>query len=329
MYNLNAWKAVQRIGREERIDIVDAPVSFGDAFLCSIWKPGPLVLQTFAFSRMFLSTRSYSGLGEMILFAISSVLEGVSLRRADRIIANSPATYRFLSESRFVPTGRVSLVWESRIDLKTFRFVPSDIRERLGIAPHVPLILCVGWLQPRKGPHVLLEALPQVLRAFSNAVAVFVGRDTLTGPGGGSFRDFLLARAGEQGLAGNVKIIDELLPEAELVRLYSACDVFVLPSLSETFGWPVAEAMACGRPVVATATGIAPDLKRNGAGFVLVSPGDIEAIANGVIGLLAMPKAERDRLGSAHRAIVEEIFDLDRAVHEILSLYQRVIAEQA
>lgn len=327
LYSFNAWRRLTRLAKSERIDLVEASAFFGEGFFCSLWKPAPLVVQSFAFSDMFLTTGSYGGFAEMVSLRISALLEDVSLRRADKIIANSPATYRYVVERKGISKGRVALIWESRIDLDKYRFTPSDIRTSLGISTEALLVLYVGWLQARKGLHILAQALPQILAHVPSAVFVFLGRDTLTAPGGGSFKRFLLNCALGSGISTNVKIIEDFLPEQDLVRLYSACDVFVLPSLSETFGWPVVEAMACSRPVVATATGIAPEMEGASPVFRVVPPGDAEALADAIISVLAVPKEDRERLAASHRRVVEECFSFERMVEQLLKVYQQVIAE--
>lgn len=328
LYSLNAWRELRGLAKQERVDIVDASVFLGEGFLCGTWKQAPVVLQTHAFSEMFLSTKSYRSLVEMASFLLSALLEDMSLRRADRIIATSPDTYRYVVERKGIPKDRVSLIWDSRIDLDKYRFTPSDIRTSLGTSTEALLVLYVGWLQARKGLHILAQALPQILAHVPSAVFVFLGRDTLTAPGGGSFKQFLLSCAHKNGISTNVKIIEDFLPEQDLVRLYSACDVFVLPSLSETFGSPVIEAMACGRAVVATATGIAPELEGVSPAYVVVPPGDPEALAQAIVKVLSIPREEREALAAGHRQMVEERFSFERMVDQILRVYAEVIAER-
>jgi glycosyltransferase involved in cell wall biosynthesis len=326
-YLVSAWLKLRELIKQQHIHIVDAPVTFGEGFFPSLWKEVPLILQAFAFSDMFLQTRSYGSPLERLSLRISAYLEKVSLMRADRVVANSLQTYHYLTEQMGLPTQKVALVREARIDLDQFRFTPSDIRHRWGIPAWAPLVLYVGWLQARKGVHVLCEALPHVTSCFPEAVFVLLGRDTQTAPKSGSFRRYVESRAVATGVTHNMRIIGDFLSQEELVKLYSACDLLVSPSLSETFGWPVIEAMACGRPVVATATGIAPELEGASPVFLVVPPGDPKALAQGIIKVLSIPKEERERLAAGHRRIVEERFSFDRMVDEILNVYEEAIAE--
>ena len=101
----------------------------------------------------------------------------------------------------------------------------------------------------------------------------------------------------------------------------------MLPSLSETFGWPVIEAMACCRPIVATATGIATELKGMSHVLMIVPLGKPEPLAQAINRLLSMPKEEREHLAANHRQIVEKLFSFRRMVDSILSVYQEAIVE--
>lgn len=327
IYNFNAWRKLRELTRQHNIEIVDTQVTFAEGFFPSLRKQVPLVLQTHSWSDMFLRTKSYDSPLELLSLKVSAYLENISLRRADRIIANSHQSWCYVIEQG-IPRERVILIPLTKVTLRDFRFLPSDIRARLGIPRDAALILYVGWLQARKGLHILAQALPQVLARCSGAFFVFLGRDTLSAPGGGSFKQFLLSCALKSGASMNVKIIEDFLPDEDLVRLYSACDVFVLPSLSESFGAPVIEAMACGRAVIATATGIAPELEGASPVFLVVPPGDPGALAQAIVKVLSIPREEREALAAGHRQIVEERFSFERMVDEILRVYAEVIAER-
>lgn len=326
-YNLAAWLKLREIITKYDLQIVDAPITFGEGFLYSLSKNTPLVLQTFAFSDMFLKTKSYSGTVERFSYILSSFMENISMKRAEMIVANSPQTYRYLLEEKRLSPHKVKLIWESRIDLNKWRFTPSNVRSKFGIPDGVPLILFVGWLQARKGVHILIDAIPKILGKFSESMFLLVGRDTNSAPGGGSCKQYVLERARQFGFLNNVKIVEDFLPDIELIQLYSSCDIFLFPSLSETFGWPTVEAMACGRPVVATETGIAVEFRGVSQTFKLIPPGDSAAIVLAISELLSMPKIKRDSLSASHRQAVEEIFSPQRMIQNYIDVYEEKITE--
>lgn len=325
LFSFNAALEARHLVKWHRVQLVDATVFGAEGFFYAILKSAPFVLETFAFSEMLLETKTYGSSFERLAWKISTFFEKISLSKADHIIANSPVVYQLLIEKKRLPSEKISLIWESRIDLDKFKPTDSDIRRRLRIAEDAPLLLYVGWLQARKGIHHLCEAMPSVVKEFPNAVFLLKGEDTYTAPAGTSFKQYILGFASRHSIFNNIKVIEQYLPEEDIVALYSACDVFVFPSLSETFGWPVVEAMACERPVVATVTGIAPELAKEAPALLVVPPGNSQALADGIIYFLSMPKEKREVLAKGNRRIVKERFSFENMVESYLKVYQKFI----
>jgi glycosyltransferase involved in cell wall biosynthesis len=323
LFSLNAALKARELVKRYRLEIIETSVFGGEGFFYSILKSAPLVVDTFAFGEMMLQTKTYKSIFERVFWKISAFLEEITLKKADVIIANSPSTYYFLIEKKKLPKEKIFLIWESRIDLNKFKPVSSDIRKRFQIAEESPLILYVGWLQARKGIHYLCETMPLVIQKFPEAVFLLKGEDTNTAPGGVSFKKYIFDFAKKHGFSKNVKIIEEFLSKEDIVALYSACDVFVFPSLYETFGWPIVEAMACERPVVATDTGIARELK--GKGLFVVPLKDSTALAQGLIYFLSMSREKREEIGRDNRKVVEQTFSFEKMVKKYLKVYEKLI----
>jgi len=136
-------------------------------------------------------------------------------------------------------------------------------------------LLTVGALAEKKGHAYLLDALAQV-RARREAELDVVG--------GGELRSVLEARAAELGLGSAVRFHGEQ-PKEEVARLMAQADLFVLPSLHETFGCVLIEAMASGLPSVATRVGGVPEVLPPEAG-PLVPARDPEALAEAIAATL-------------------------------------------
>lgn len=162
-----------------------------------------------------------------------------------------------------------------------------------GSGSPIPHLLCVAALVPRKGHELLAAALVALSDRLWHLTCVgSLTRD----PSTAACLEALLATG---GLAGRVRLTGEL-DEAGVGREYDRADLVVLASLHEGYGMAVAEAIARGLPVVATATGAIEDLAGEGAGLV-GPPGDGAALTAALARVLDEP-ALRDRLAAGARA---------------------------
>lgn len=174
--------------------------------------------------------------------------------------------------------------------------------------PDAPVVLCVAALTPEKGVDVLVEA--------AAIMATRVPRAHWLVLGGGPQRAALLARIATLGLEDRVQLLGEV---SDPLAFLPAATLVVQPSRSEGFGSSVLDALAAGRPVVASDTGGLPEALAAGGG-VLVPPGDATALAEAVGRLLTTP-AEREALGAAGR-IAATTFAVPRLVARTLDVYR-------
>ena len=183
-------------------------------------------------------------------------------RRASAVIAVSE-WLRGRLEARVPEARGKTEVVDAGVDLARF-----PLLERTDDDDARPAYLCVGSLSERKNVVRLADAFASL------------GDGSLTFVGEGPLRAHLEARE-------NVRLVGAV-PQAELPRLIAAADVVCQPSLVEPFGLATLEAMACGRPVVATNVGGPPEFVPPEAG-VLVDPTDRDAIASAMRAAAALP----------------------------------------
>ncbi|MDR5708493.1 MAG: glycosyltransferase [Armatimonadota bacterium] len=156
----------------------------------------------------------------------------------------------------------------------------EEARRSLGLPEQDPVVLYVGRLLRIKGPQHLLRAFPQVLERLPRALLVLVGE--------GEERANLEVLVRRLGVEGRVRFAGPR-PHEDVIRFMRASDVFVLPSLVESFGIVLLEAMSCGLPVVATNVMGIPYLVEDGENGFLVPPGDEVALATCITALLRDP----------------------------------------
>jgi rhamnosyl/mannosyltransferase len=177
------------------------------------------------------------------------------------------------------------------------------------------MVLAVGRCVYYKGFSYLIEAMASV-----QADLVLVGE--------GPLLPQLRAQAEQLGLAQRVHFRHDL-SEAELAAHYQACDVFVLPSveITEAFGLVQVEAMACGKPVVATdlPTGVVY-VNRHGETGLIVPPRDPGALSAAMNQLLGDPELRR-RMGEAGRERAMREFTRQAYAEQVNAVYREMLAE--
>jgi len=229
---------------------------------------------------------------------------------ADRIVAVSGAVERDLIERYRIRADRVVTI-RNGIDADRFRpsRPPAAVREELALAPDAPVVGVVGRLTPQKGHAVLLRALPPLVRRFPRLRCLVVGDGPLDGA--------LRREAEALGLAGHCRFTGA---RPDVADLLSVLDVVVLPSFSEGLPFVLLEAMALGRPVVATRVGGNPEVVEDTVTGLLVPPGDPAAVADAVARLLDRP-AEARLMAECGRARVRAAFSLERMIRALEELY--------
>lgn len=240
------------------------------------------------------------------------------LRRAD-LIASMTEHCRRLVRHLDLRSEDVALV---RVlgDMEPFHPGVDGTALRREHAPNGgPVILFVGQVRARKGPQVLLEALPAIRRRHPDARVVIVGPDH-------GYADELRLGAQRLEVDHAVDITGAVADEA-LPAYYAAADVFVFPTLTtiECLGLTFVQAMFAGTPVIATAIAGAPEVIRDGDDGFLVEPGDAKALADRAIEVLDMAPEARAALGARGLARAADLFDQEAVLDDLFRAYDRLL----
>jgi glycosyltransferase involved in cell wall biosynthesis len=280
LYGLGLWRAVRRLLRRERFDLVHAHwiVPNGVVAAAAVGKATPLAIGLHG-SDVFLAEKpGVRSLARQTL-ARSHLLTGCSPELVDRVLAlGFPA-----ERSRVIPYG---------VDVVTFapdRARRPVWRERLGIPDEAPLLLGVGRMATKKGFQVLLEALPGLLEARPDAHVVLAGDGDLLD----RFATLGSRWPGRLHLPG--RVLRDTLPD-----LFRAADLFVLPAVHDASGnvdgLPnvILEAMASGLPVVASGISGIPLAVEDGRTGLLVPEKNPERLLAALLHLLGQPGLVRE-----------------------------------
>lgn len=231
-------------------------------------------------------------------------IDALSCRAVARFHATAEHVARTMSRRLAIPLERIDVIGRGRDDAKLGRRSGArrdSTRRELGVADGDDprgrcMVLCVARHEHPKGLDVMVEAMPRIIAAVPEAHLYVAGsRGTAT--------QRLEGAVHGSGLAGRVHLLGA---RDDVADLLCAADIFVLPSRREGFPGALVEAMAMEVPVVATDLAGVREVLGFGNGAV-VAPGDAEALARGVLGVLGDPVGASRRVGRARRRYEREL----------------------
>ncbi len=299
-YDLVAVKDILKLIRTEHVDVINTH-SGRDSFLAGIAgrmsSRRPVIVRTRHLALPITSRASYSLIPHRVVTVSRYVRRYLISKglRPERVVA--------------IPTG---------IDLE--RFDPDretgDIRQELGIKPDIPLVGTVAILRTKKGHHVLLDAIPKVLKRVPDALFLFAGN--------GPQHQNLSNRIQELGLSDHVMMLGL---RDDIPGLLNSIDLFVLPTLQEALGTSFIEAMAMKKPVVGTAIDGVSEVIRDRINGLLVRPDDPASLADAITRLLK-DREKAATMGNRGREIVLENYTTDRMCRDMHRLYSELLEER-
>ncbi|WP_337290584.1 glycosyltransferase [Candidatus Methylomirabilis sp.] len=281
------------------------------AALAGRWAGVPVIVSTihnslydYPISSM---RRSLYLLGERLTFALSDQILCVANALAQDLIGRSG---RDPAKIQVIRNG---------VDLEAFdpkTIDGSTVRREFGLEKDSPLIGIVGRMTPQKGYHDLLTALVHIRAAVPTVKALIVGD--------GPLRAELMQYAKAQHLE-ECCIFAGM--REDIPVLIAALNVVALPSLSEGLPFVLLEAMAMGKPVVATRVNGVSEVVEDGVTALLVPPQAPQMLARAVIALL-VNKELGNRLGEVARQHVERHFSLALMIQRVERLYEKLLVQR-
>jgi phosphatidylinositol alpha-1,6-mannosyltransferase len=222
------------------------------------------------------------------------------MKHAEQVICNSENSFRILRDKWNLSLEKM-VVMTPGVDVDHFCPDPTT-RKPEGWERRIN-ILTVGRLQRRKGQDMMIRALPELAKVFPNINYAIIG--------GGRERPALEHLADELGVSAYVQFLGEV-DDARMTDCYRHCDLFALPNRrvgndDEGFGMVLLEAQACGRPVLAGASGGTRETLEDGITGTMVDCTVPENIADAVAKMLSNPEL-LESMGQAGRKHVEDRF---------------------
>lgn len=257
-----------------------------------------------------------------VMFALNP-LHRVTLSGAARIIAVSPAVSSKLISDGIGEAGKINVVLNG-IEIAQFQQARNEFdRQRFltdwKLSAAGPVIGTIGELTPLKGQEEFLQAAAIVAKQFPSAQFIVAGVDHAAGK---KHEKHLRKLINDLGLLDSVKLVGWV---DNLTQLYCGLDVLVSSSRTESFGLVLAEAMASGTVVVATATDGARELIKTNETGLLVSIGNVEELAAAIVQTVSDTNL-RAEFARAAQQVAAENFTLERMITETEKIYSEVLA---
>lgn len=254
-----------------------------------------------------------------VLFPLNR-LHSLTFSHAARVVAVSTAVRRALMTQQLLPAERITVI-HNGIDTTRFGQKSSDdrinFRNQWMVAEDAVLVGSVGELTPLKGHAEFLQAAAIILQRLPKTRFLIAGLDAAPGKPNLAALNEQIARL---GLADSVRVLGWV---EDLASMYQALDVFVSASHTESFGLAIAEAMASGTPVVATATDGASEIIENEITGRLVPPGNVDALAEAISNLV-LDEQKRILFRDSGRARIEQSFSLEQMLSATEELYEQI-----
>lgn len=242
----------------------------------------------------------------------------LALRQADRLVTVSEDARRQIADVFGLAESEITVISEGADPV----FRPhngeadlTELRARYALPAEPPLILYVGGISPHKNLDGLLRAMAQVEGPWHLALVGEYEKDSFF-----NCHQELMELAAELGLTRRVTFAG-FVPDEDLVELYNGATLLVLPSMSEGFGLPVIEAMACGLPVAASDRNSIPEVL--GSAGLLFDPLSPEQMAQ-AIGRLLTDGALRAELRQKGLDRAKQ-FSWKTAAHKMMAILDEVV----
>jgi len=263
--------------------------------------------------RVPLLATSHNWPSKLLSMRAYAILDRWALRAFDKVIVVSDVVADILRRSG-VAAEKVAMI-PNGVDLDRFRSAVPKLRNEIRLGDN-PVVGFVGRLVPDKGGAFLVRAAQQVLAVHPTTTFVLVGE----GPAHQEWK----ALADELGIDNQIIFVGA---RDDMPEVYASFDVMVLPSLIEALPMCLLEAMAAGKPVIATRVGAVPRLVSDAQTGLLLEPGDVSALAQAILVLLENPDLAC-QLGQNGRAHVARHFSAQVMAKRYIGTYEQVLARR-
>jgi len=220
-----------------------------------------------------------------------------------------------------------TVVIPNGLDLDDFQYVssaPVEVRQEFGWPAEVPIVGTVGRLTPQKRHQFIVQAAQKLKQQGMQVRWLIVGGEIENRGVVESHEQNLRALAHQLGVESERVFTGD---RRDIARLVSAFDIFLFPAFNDSNPRSVLEAMALGKPIVASRSGGLPELLDEGRAGILFEPDNVEAMVSAVCDLLTDPERAR-RLGYAAQERAHTCYTIQAHARQVECVYEAVLSER-
>ena len=300
MCALTNYIAYKKLSKKYKIDIVETPEWYNEGFFFCIFRSVPLIC------RLHLPVYIISKFTKIkyLEYKVSNFLEKFVVKHSDGVIT---------------PTFSLIKNINSEFKVKNFLVIPNPVEIDKDFKRNENLedrkVLFIGRIEERKNPLVIIKAIPYVVKKCPNVKFIFVGKENK------EYKKKLDEIIEKFSLQTYVEFYNFLSRE-ELKQLYKKVSVIVIPSLSESFGYTLVEALSYGIPVVCSKIDVFEELVSNKS-VLFADPYNEQQWAESIFKLLTDEKL-RSELSYNAKVEVEKKYSVEEMVKKQLDYYSLV-----
>jgi glycosyltransferase involved in cell wall biosynthesis len=300
--------------KRENVEIVHSQGARADFFarMAAKLAGAPIVVSTVP---MPVEGFDVSPIRKLIYMAFNRFSE----RFVDRFMVVSDALEKTMIEKHKIEPRRVVKIYNG---IEKDEYCISDMeiacrrsrfRKEFGLGDNVPVVVGIGRLVWQKGLEYFIEAIPNILKEFPEAMFLIVGE--------GPLKEKLKVKSEK------LKVKNSLIFTGfrnDIKDVLASVDIYVMPSLLEGLPVVLLEAMAMMKPIVATKIEGIMETLENGVTGLLISPKDPQILSEAIVDLL-IHKDKARQMGLAARKVVEDRFGVDIMVRKVEEVYEELL----
>lgn len=312
--SLGLWKKFIELHGQEPFDVVDTPELLADGLYPAVTRLLPMVIRLYTPHSKFIAEKLHN-VSPSFDHQLVAALERIAMLSADRITSPSQDLADYVARDLNYDRDKISLIYNP---IDPDQFAPEG---PTAIAPDGRLtVLFVGRLEERKGIHYLVDAIPRVLKEFSNVRFIIVGNDTNSAVGSTSVLAELKEQIRKSKCESAITFINRVALSV-LPTYYRSADICVVPSVYDNSPYTSLEAMSCGRPVIGTEGGGTKEYVAHDETGIIVPVRDSQSLANALLELLRNDQ-KRAQFGINARQRVLAKFQRTEIARQTVELYE-------